>query len=151
MYAGEEEKGSSVGVEVLADGKVCKEHAQSSLGEVQECWIAVKIGQNLRIKVGLNMASRQYQVDLNIDGVLRNIWVSDTTDTDEIRNNIIVFSEGIHRTGRSLRRGRLMVGGFKTGLTSATCTHKFGQLTALMWTPLWRRTSRHKLRFPSVL
>lgn len=99
MYAGEEEKGSSVGVEVLADGKVCKEHAQSNLGEVQECWIAVKIGQNLRIKVGLNMASRQYQVDLNIDGVLRNIWVSNTTDTDEIRNNLIVFSEGIHRTG----------------------------------------------------
>lgn len=132
MYAVEEEKESSVGVDVLADGNVCKEHAQSSLDKVQKCWITVKIDQNLRIKVDLNMASRQYQVDLNIDGVLRNIWVSDTMDTDEIRNNLIVFSEEIHRTGRSLRRGRLTVGGFKPGSTSATCTHEFGQLTALM-------------------
>ena len=151
MHGGEEEKGSSVGLEVLADGKVCKEHAQSSLAEVQECWIAVKTGQNLRIKVDLNMASRQYQVDLNIDGVLRNIWVSDTTDTDEIRNNLIVFSEGVHRTGRSLRRGRLTVGGFKSGSTSSTCADTSSLLTSLAQTLLWRRTFQHKPLFLSVL
>ena len=129
MYAVEEGNGSSVGVEVLADGHSCKEHAMCSQDEVQECWIAVKIGQALRIKVDLSMASRQYEVDLNIDGVLRNIWVADTTDQDEIRNDLIAFSEGVHRSGRSLRRAKLTVGGYKLGRSYFAQQHLSSMLT----------------------
>ena len=124
MYAEEEGKGSSVSVEVLADGHLCKEHALSLQDEVQECWIVVKTGQNLRIKVDLSIASRQYEVDLNVDGVLRNIWVADSTDQDEMRSNLIAFSEGVHRSGRSLRRSKLAVGGYKLGTLKLAHLHR---------------------------
>ena len=102
-------KNNDVTAIVRADGLDCPELGGSSTGSTGQCWIALKSGQALTVFCDVKLETSQYQVDLVIDGVLRNIAVSTVCPRNEDRGEIVEFFEGNHKQFRSLFRSPMVV------------------------------------------
>lgn len=105
----DEDKGDSVAITVRSDGVDCPELRPSSEGNSSQCWIAVKAGQQISVLVDLELKTSQFQVDLVIDGVVRNIWLSTVTPRHENRKVLFEFFEGVHKSFRSIYRSGMYV------------------------------------------
>lgn len=116
MHFAEPISGCSVTVELFADGMSCPENLSSNDNGNQQCWIAVKAGQNLSIKCNAEMISRKYQVDLIIDGILRNSWLSSEVSKVQTRTASINFSEAVVKEVRSLRMCSLTTSSLQNGM-----------------------------------
>ncbi|KAG7002226.1 hypothetical protein G7Y79_00028g062470 [Physcia stellaris] len=101
-------KNNDVTAVVRADGLDCPELRRSSAGSSGQCWIAVKSGQAISVFCDLKLEASQYQVDLVVDGVLRNIVVSTVCPRNEDREEIVEFFEGNHKHFRSLFRSPMI-------------------------------------------
>lgn len=101
-------KNNDVTAVVRADGLDCPELRRSSAGSSGQCWIAVKSGQAISVFCDLKLEASQYQVDLVVDGVLRNIVVSTVCPRNEDRGEIVEFFEGNHKHFRSLFRSPMI-------------------------------------------
>ena len=102
-------KNNDVTAIVRADGLDCPELGGSCAGSAGQCWIALKSGQTLSVFCDIKLETSQYQVDLVIDGVLRNIVVSTVCPRNEDRGEIVEFFEGNHKHFRSLFRSPMVV------------------------------------------
>ncbi|KAL8826539.1 MAG: hypothetical protein Q9191_003743 [Dirinaria sp. TL-2023a] len=100
----DEAKKDIVAVTVRTDGVDCPELLPSSEGNSSQCWIAVKASQTLSVLVDLKLNTSHYQVDLVIDGVLRNIWLATSTPRNDSRKALFEFYEGVHKYDRSIFR-----------------------------------------------
>ena len=109
-------KGDAVGVIVRSDGVDCPELRLSSEGNNAQCWIAVKAGQAISVLIELELNTSQYQIDLVIDGVLRNIWVSTVTPSNESRKALLECFEGVHKYYRSLFRSGMYTSRLDDGI-----------------------------------
>lgn len=99
--------GCSAEVRVLADKAVCGEYQVSGQDTNVQCWIPVVSGQEITVQCDLEMTSFIFQVDLIVDGVLRNTWVSTIGQKAKLRESHIEFEEGIFKSVRSLHRSPL--------------------------------------------
>lgn len=97
-------QGCSAEVRVLADKALCGEYQVSGQDTNVQCWIPVVSGQEITIQCDLEMTSLIIQVDLIVDGVLRNVWVSTIGQKAKLRESHIEFEEGIFKSVRSLHR-----------------------------------------------
>ena len=93
---------------VRADGLDCPELRSSTAGVNGQAWIAVKSGQAISVFCDVKLSASQYQLDLVIDGVLRNIVVSTVCPRNEDREEIVEFFEGNHKYARSLFRSPMI-------------------------------------------
>ena len=109
-------KGDSVAVTVRMDGVDCPELCPSSEGNNSQCWIAVKAGQALSVLIDLELNASQYQVDLVIDGVVRNIWLATVTPRNDSRKALFEFFEGVHKYYRSLFRSGMYTSRLEHGM-----------------------------------
>ena len=96
--------GCSATVEVLADEIICPEHSQSDAEQRLQSWIVIKSGQSISLKCSLRISTKAYQVDLLIDGILRNTFVSPRI-RGMVRREDITFEHGVCRMGRGLFYG----------------------------------------------
>ena len=101
-------KNNDVTAVVRADGLDCPALRPSTAGSDSQCWIAVKSGQTISVFCDVKLAASQYQLDLVIDGVLRNIVVSTVCPRNEDREEIVEFFEGNHKYARSLFRSPMI-------------------------------------------
>lgn len=112
----DEAKGDSVAVTVRTDGVDCPELLPSSEGNSSQCWIAVKASQALSVLIDLELNTSQYQVDLVIDGVLRNIWFATITPRHDSRKALFEFYEGVHKYDRSIFRSGMYTSRLEQGV-----------------------------------
>ena len=113
----------SAEVVVLADKTPCTEFEVTGVpGDdiVSQCWIPVESSQFLTISCNLEMTSLMYHVDLIVDGVLRNVWVSTIGQKSKLRETHIEFEEGIFKQARSLHRSAMKVARLGQGNQSLT-------------------------------
>lgn len=101
-------KNNDVTAVVRADSYDCPELRRSNAGSVGQCWIAVKSGQKISVFCDLKLEASQYQVDLVVDGVLRNIAASTVCPKHEDREEVVEFYEGNHKHHRSLFRSPMV-------------------------------------------
>lgn len=92
----------SVSVNIYVDSTICHEYQLSGRDGNQQCWIAVEADQVLSVQCNVEMYTRRYQVDLIVDGVLRNSWLSSRVEKIQKRAVTIDFSKGIYKDIRSL-------------------------------------------------
>ena len=104
MLCGDTTIGCSAEVRVTADGAECREYKVSGDKTNVQCWIPVESGQQLCIQCELTMTTLLYHVDLIVDGVLRNVWVSTIGQKAKTRDSQFSFEEGIFKSVRSLHR-----------------------------------------------
>lgn len=97
----------SISVNILADGITCREYQPSGGDGNQQCWIAVEANQVLSVQCNVEMVARKYHVDLIVDGILRNSWISSRVEKIQKRASTIDFSKGIYKDIRSLFEGCL--------------------------------------------
>lgn len=96
-----------IDVAIRANGVDCPE-LNSSYGQLQyQTWIAVSAGQSITAMVDLKMSASQFQVDLVVDGVLRNHHNSTACPSNKFRQEKMEFFEGIHKIDRSLIRSEM--------------------------------------------
>ena len=110
----DENNGDSIAITVRTDGVDCPELRPSDQGTSCQCWIAVKSGQSLSVLVDLELNTSQYQVDLVVDGVVRNIKLSTVTPKNEGRQATFEFYEGVHKYMRSLFRSGMKTSRLQT-------------------------------------
>ncbi len=115
----------SADVRVFADKVECGEYQVSGEDKNVQCWIPVVSGQELTIQCDLTMTSLLYHVDLIIDGVLRNVWVSTIGQKTKPRDSQFEFEEGIFKSVRSLHRSPMRTARLGQGNTH---TRLFSQL-----------------------
>ncbi len=96
-------------VRVLADKVACGEYQVSGQDTNVQCWVPVVSGQELTVQCNLEMTSLVFHVDLIVDGVLRNVWVSTIGQKEKLRESHIEFEEGIFKSVRSLHRSPMKV------------------------------------------
>ena len=108
MHYSDGTKNNDVTAVVRADGLDCPTLRPSTAGSDSQCWIAVKSGQAISVFCDVKLAASQYQLDLVIDGVLRNIVVSTVCPRNEDREEIVEFFEGNHKYARSLFRSPMI-------------------------------------------
>lgn len=107
--------GCSATIRIFADGIPCADNLPSRDNENQQCWIAVKAGQVLSIHCNLEMISKKYQIDLIVDGILRNTWISSEVFKTQTRKSSIEFSTAIVKEVRSLRQCSMTTSSLKNG------------------------------------
>ena len=112
----DEDKGDSVAITVRTDGVDCPELRPSSEGSNSQCWIAVKASQQISVLVDLELNTSQYQIDLVVDGVVRNIWISTVTPRNENRKALFEFYEGVHKSFRSMYRSGMFTSRIEGGM-----------------------------------
>lgn len=111
----------SVTARICADGTPCDEYHIPSEGENQRCWVSVETGQTLSIDCIIEMTALHYQVDLIIDGVLRNTFLSKSIGDTQKRTESIVFTEGTYKKCRTFFQSHLSV----CVLKSSRCRLRF--------------------------
>lgn len=100
--------GCSTSVGICVDGATCHEYKISGGAGNQQCWIAVEADQVLSIQCNIGMIARKHQVDLIIDGILRNTWLSGRLSAKtQVQPALIDFSKGIYKDSRSILECRL--------------------------------------------
>ena len=115
-----QEAGDRIDIAVRADDIDCPELHVSRQWKQNQCWIAVKAGQAISVIVDLELNASQFQADLVVDGILRNIQLSTACPTNTGRKHIFEFYEGVHKFARSMFRSdmktsRLADGMLRTG------------------------------------
>ncbi len=109
----------SVAVTVRTDAVDCPELRPSNERLECQCWIAVHSGQNISVLVDLELSTSQFQVDLVVDGIVRNMHVSTVTPKNEGRQILFEFYKGIYKNHRSyylteMKTSRLLTGMYLT-------------------------------------
>ena len=122
MYYTDGTKYNNFTAVVRLDGLDCDELRPSRAGRDGQCWIAVKSGQALSVFCDIKLAVSQYQVDLVVDGVLRNLFLSTVSPKASKRAKIVEFYEGNHKHARSLYRSPLVTSRLQ-GILCTTSMH----------------------------
>lgn len=110
-----------VNVTVRTDGVDCPELRRSVAGPESQCWIAVRSGQSITVLVDLELSTSQFQVDLVVDGIVRNMYVSTVTPKNEGRKNVFEFFQGVVRSQRSLYFTDMKTSRLVTGVVNLLC------------------------------
>lgn len=72
-----------------------------------QCYIPLMSEQTITVAVQLDMVSEHFEVDLFVDGVIRNFWQSTRNPVNKHRAPLVVFSQGIYKDTRSLYRSSM--------------------------------------------
>ena len=132
--------GCSAEVVIHADNIACSEYQVSGVPGQEttlQCWLPIESGQVLTVSCDLEMTSLMYHVDLIVDGILRNVWVSTIGQKAKLRESHIEFEEGIFKHIRSLHRSSMKVA-------------RLGQRNILLHSFGIAVTDRFKFRFRSI-
>lgn len=111
----------SVTAMIRADGAPCDEYHIPSEDVGQRCWVSLETGQTLSIDCIIEMTALYCQVDLIIDGVLRNTFLSKSIEDTQKRTESITFTEGTYKKGRTFFQSHLRV----CDLNSSRCRLRF--------------------------
>ena len=90
---------------VTADNLQCTEHRVSTTNNVVESFICVKRGQTLEIDCEVVIDTDDCQVDLIIDGILRESM----TNRKKSAHKKFAFKHGLHKVARKTWRGAMQV------------------------------------------
>lgn len=101
--------GNRIGVSVLVNREPAEEYSVSGPQLQQECWIPVGGGDTLSVRCDTTMNTEYFQVDLVVDGVMRNSFGSTKVTKNLKRIEDIMFAEGVYKFQRSLHRSTLKV------------------------------------------
>ena len=91
---------------VLADGVICAEYNVELTGRDLQCWIPVAAGQELTLECAAALSSLRYQIDLIVDGVLRDTKTSGRK-ANEWRN--ARFNTACSGTKSPSKRGKMKI------------------------------------------
>ncbi|KAL8773157.1 MAG: hypothetical protein Q9209_001833 [Squamulea sp. 1 TL-2023] len=96
-------------VKIMADGHECPQYniTGDEHGNMQ-CYIPLMSDQVITAEVALDMVSEHFEVDLFVDGVIRNFWQSTRNTVNKHRAPIVGFTQGIYRDTRSMYRSDMM-------------------------------------------
>ena len=94
----------SIVAKVSTDDVPCTEYGVTTNGNTKQSWIAVRNDQIITIECIVRTAKMPYQVDLIVDGILRDVCVNRNSGMDEIP---VSFKTGVLKGSRSLWRGKL--------------------------------------------
>lgn len=94
-----------VTVKIMADGHECPQYniTGDEHGNMQ-CYIPLMSEQVITAEVELDMVSEHFEVDLFVDGVIRNFWQSTRNSVNKHRAPIVGFTQGIYKDTRSMYR-----------------------------------------------
>ena len=108
--------GFSIDTKICADDKPCDEYQVPSGNQNQRCWVSIKSGQALAVECVLETTAMFYQVDLIIDGVLRNTFLSSTIKHPRKRTAEVNFEQGIYKENKSLYQANLKTSILRFGM-----------------------------------
>lgn len=96
-------------VKIMADGHECPQYkiTGDEHGNMQ-CYIPLMSEQVITAEVELDMVSEHFEVDLFIDGVIRNFWQSTRNSVNKHRAPIVGFTQGIYKDTRSMYRSDMI-------------------------------------------
>ncbi|KAI9724492.1 MAG: hypothetical protein M1812_000560 [Candelaria pacifica] len=112
MRFGETNEDTRGRVTILADGVPCAEYDPVHNGARLSCWIPVKVNQTMKIRCDFKTQAKKCQVDVIVDGILRQTVVH----TTQSRNTTIkeLFSTGYYRKySEPFSRAELLIGDLK--------------------------------------
>ena len=96
-------------VKITADGHECPQY--NIMGDEHGnmlCYIPLMSEQVVTVEVALDMVSEHFEVDLFVDGVIRNFWQSTRNTVNKHRAPIVGFTQGIYKDTRSMYRSEMV-------------------------------------------
>ncbi|KAL8909155.1 MAG: hypothetical protein Q9171_005160 [Xanthocarpia ochracea] len=96
-------------VKITADGHECPQY--NIMGDEHGnmlCYIPLMSEQVVTVEVALDMVSEHFEVDLFVDGVVRNFWQSTRNTVNKHRAPIVGFTQGIYKDTRSMYRSDMV-------------------------------------------
>ncbi|KAI4280469.1 MAG: hypothetical protein L6R38_004444 [Xanthoria sp. 2 TBL-2021] len=123
-------------VKIMADGHECPQYkiTGDEHGNMQ-CYIPLMSEQVVTAEVQLDMVSEHFEVDLFVDGVIRNFWQSTRNSVNKHRAPIVGFTQGIYKDTRSMYRSDMITAAIpprKRMLTSGSQRTNVGSIDIMI-------------------
>ena len=83
------------------------EHGLTTVDNVKQCFIAVQPGEYLTVYCEVDLGSEENQVDLIVDGILRDSIYHKASKLNNKKT--LIFQYGMHKVERKTWRGELIV------------------------------------------
>ncbi|KAL8672961.1 MAG: hypothetical protein Q9168_002594 [Polycauliona sp. 1 TL-2023] len=120
----------------MADGHECPQYkiTGDEHGNMQ-CYIPLMSEQVITIDVDLDMVSEHFEVDLFVDGVIRNFWQSTRNSVNKHRAPSVSFTQAIHKDTRSMYRSDMITAGIPSSrrlLTSGSLRTSVGSIDIMV-------------------